>query len=138
MPCRRASRKTAKDFQGLCRTVYNSQFFRFGCGERRKQPRHICEHQDSPAQPGVLQQLIQRFDGTAFLIGQFSPVPLESEADEESIESGKPVWVMAHQARTSDWDPIQRISLGPSRLARAPAQRAVMSTGSTGRTHGRL
>ncbi len=39
--------------------------------------------------------------------------------------SGKPVWVRAHQARANDWDPIQRIALGP----------AVMETASTGRTH---
>ncbi len=39
--------------------------------------------------------------------------------------SGKPVRVRAHQARAYDWDPAQRIALGP----------AVMDTASTGRTH---
>ena len=39
--------------------------------------------------------------------------------------SGKPVWVTAHQARACDWDPIQRIALGP----------AAMYAASTGRTH---
>ena len=28
--------------------------------------------------------------------------------------SGKPVWVIAHLARVNDWDPIQRIALGPA------------------------
>jgi len=39
--------------------------------------------------------------------------------------SGKPVWVRAHQARAFDWDPIQRIALGP----------AAMCAASKGRTH---